>query len=452
MRLDRFVRTPLAALLLLVFALSLACNPAPSNMAPGAPAGSSKTSESAPGGEVTVRLIAPSGNTIKSWQPQIDRFNELNKGKIRVEAEAEAKDPLLDKLVTQFLSGQAAFDVVSIDGQWGPRLAPYLEPLNSYIEKDKVDVNSLYGKKRMDLLTFEGQTKAIPIGFGGFVLFYRKDLFDEAGVKVPTTLDEYLEAARKLTKRGPDGKVEVYGTGGLRAKGGYDATATLTYFLLPSGGRLISEDGKGASPTLKEPVTLEVLKTLKTIVDEGLSPNPLSWDQNNDRPFFAQGKSAMAIIYSSIAEMVEDPKESNVAGKVGYALLKLEKKGSAPAAGYANGWSMAIDKNSKNKAAAWEFIKYMGSVEAQKAMIQTGNPPTPISVLEDPDYVKQVPSAQALKEMMVDYGFVIPTAVTQGTEVEKVVHEEMQLLFSGQKSPEQVQQALFERIDQVMKR
>ncbi len=404
-------------------------------------------------GEVVVRFVGSAGSAMKSWTPQIEKFNEKYKGKIRIEAESEAKDPLLQKLITQFISGTPTFDVVSLDGQWSPRLQPYLEPLDPYLKRDGVDADALYGAKRMELLRFDKGTVALPLGFGGFVLFYRKDMFEQAGVKVPTSLEEYLDVARKLTKKSADGKVEVYGTGGLRAKGGFDATATLSYFLLPSGGRIIAPDGKGAHPGLKEPYTIEVLRFLKTIVDEGLSPNPLSWDQNTDRPAFAQGRIAMSVIYNSISQMVEDPKESVAAGKVGYAVLKLKQTGPEEPAAYANGWSLGIDKNSKVKDAAWEFIKWMTSFEAQKAMaISANNPPTPVKVLEDPEYQKMVPSAPALKEILTDYGFDIPTAVVQGTEVEKVIHEEMQLLFLGKKTPEQVADSLYTRIDQEMKR
>ncbi len=404
-------------------------------------------------GEVVVRFVGPSGSAMKSWTPQINKFNDRYKGKYRVEPESEAKDPLLQKLVTQFISGAPTFDVVSLDGQWSPRLEPYLEPLDAFLKNDGMNINALYGAKRMKLLTFKTGVVAMPMGFGAFTLFYRKDLFSQAGVKVPTTLAEYLSAARKLTKKGPDGRVEVYGTGGLRAKGGFDATATLSYFLLPSGGRVISPDGKGAHPSLKEPFTLEVLQFLKTINDEGLCPRPLSWDQNTDRPAFAQGKLAMSVVYSPLANMVEDPKESKVVGKVGYTPLKLKQIGPEESVAYANGWSLGIDKNSKVKPAAWEFIKFVTGTEAQKDMaLHANNPPTPLKVLDDPEYLRLMPSAPALREILTEYGFEIPTAVVQGTEVEKVIHEEIQLLFSNRKSPKDVANSLYKRIDDEMKR
>ena len=227
---------------------------------------------------------------------------------------------------------------------------------------------------------------------------------------------------------------------------------SLAYFLLPSGGRVISPDGKGAHPSLKEPFTLEILLFLKTLADERLTPNPLSWDQMDDRTAFTQGKLAMSLVYSPHALVVEDPKQSKVAGKVGYAILKLKKMGPEVPVAPAVGWALVMDKNSKAKDASWEFIKYMTSYEAQKEMaLKSKNQGTHIKVLEDPEYQKADPSARVMKEVVKDFGFLHATAVTQGTEVERVIHEELQLLFSNRKSPEKVALSLYERIDKVMK-
>jgi multiple sugar transport system substrate-binding protein len=48
-----------------------------------------------------------------------------------------------------------------------------------------------------------GDIFGLPMDSGPMALFYNKDVFDKYGVKVPTTWQEYLEAARKIHKADP---------------------------------------------------------------------------------------------------------------------------------------------------------------------------------------------------------------------------------------------------------
>jgi multiple sugar transport system substrate-binding protein len=55
----------------------------------------------------------------------------------------------------------------------------------------------------------KGMMFALPVATEVGMLFYRKDLFEKHGVKVPATMDELEQAAKTLTIKGADGKVEV---------------------------------------------------------------------------------------------------------------------------------------------------------------------------------------------------------------------------------------------------
>ena len=403
--------------------------------------------------EVVVKLITSTGSVAKALPDYIKQFNELHKGKIRVVAEAESLNSLLQKLMTQFITKTPTYDIIPVDTKWSRRLERFLYPLNSYLKKDKLNANELFGEKAIvSRSNKRGAITSLPLSSAAHILFYRTDLFKEAGLSIPKTLPEFLNAARKLTKRSPSGEVEVYGLGGLRAMGIGDAAPSLAYFLQARGARVLNAKKTDASLELKKNVTIEVLEFLDTVVKEGLCPNPLSWDQYADRPAFAQGKLAMSIVYSPIASMVEDPKQSKVAGKVGYSLIKLDKAGSSAPVAYSGGWGLGIDKNSPNKAAAWEFIKFVAAnAETQKAMAVRGlNDPSLMSVLDDPDYAATVKSVGPIKEIFTTFGFDLPSDVEQGTEIELIIHEEMQLMWSGKKAPKQVADALYNRIHQLM--
>ncbi len=404
--------------------------------------------------EKVVKIITSTGSLAKALPDQIKAFNELHKGKYRIEAEAESLNSLLPKLMTQFITKVPTYDIIPVDGKWSRRIEKYLYPLDSYLKKDKLDANEIFGEKALaGRRDSKSKLTSLPVSSSAFILFYRTDLLQEAGIaKLPQTLPEYLNAARKLTKRSANGEVEVYGLGGFRAMGTADAAPALAYFLQARGARVLNSKKNDASPDLKKPVTLEVLEFMNTVVKEGLSPNPLSWDQYTDRQAFSQGKLAMSVIYSPIAGVMEDPKQSKVVGKVGYDILRCDRAGSEEPAAYSSGWGLGIDKNSSNKEAAWEFIKYITANEkVQKGMAMSGkNDPGMLSVLKDPEYAAKVKSVGPVREIMINYGMDMPQDVEQGTEIEMIIHEELQLMWSGRKAPKQVADALYDRIHKLM--
>ena len=404
--------------------------------------------------EKVVKIITSTGSLAKALPEQIKAFNELHKGEYRIEAEAESLNSLLPKLMTQFITKVPTYDIIPVDGKWSRRLEKYLYPLEPFFKKDKINANEIFGEKALaGRRNNKKQLTSLPVSSSAFIFFYRTDLLKEAGItKLPQTLPEYLEAARKLTKRSANGGVEVYGIGGFRAMGTADAAPALAYFLQARGARVLNSKKNDASPDLKKPVTLEVLEFMNTVVKEGLCPNPLSWDQYSDRQAFSQGKLAMSVIFSPIAGVMEDPKQSKVVGKVGYAILKCDPAGSEKPAAYSSGWGLGIDKNSPNKEAAWEFIKFITANEKiQKEMAMSGkNDPAVLSVLNDPEYAAKIKSVGPVREIMTSYGMDMPQDVEQGTEIEMIIHEELQLMWSGRKAPKEVANALYDRIHKLM--
>ena len=56
----------------------------------------------------------------------------------------------------------------------------------------------------VDGATVDGKTYAVPYYAGSKYIFYRKDLFKEAGLEVPTTMDEFVDTAVALKEANPD--------------------------------------------------------------------------------------------------------------------------------------------------------------------------------------------------------------------------------------------------------
>ena len=128
-------------------------------------------------------------------------FEEDNPGST-LTIEEQEWDGLVEKLTTALSSESETPDVVEI----GNTQAPTFTSAGAFADlTDELD--DLGGD---DLLpgfvegaTVDGETYAVPYYAGSKYIFYRKDLFEKAGLEVPTTLDEFVQTAIELKKANP---------------------------------------------------------------------------------------------------------------------------------------------------------------------------------------------------------------------------------------------------------
>ncbi|MEM3715417.1 MAG: hypothetical protein QXF82_10770, partial [Nitrososphaeria archaeon] len=148
-----------------------------------------------------------------------------------------------------------------------------------------------------------------------------------------------------------------------------------------------------------------------------------------------QGLLAQMDEYTPRSLTVEDPKVSKVSGKVGYVRLF---KGNPDAIGtphaYGAGWNLGINKyvkDEKIKDVAYKLIVWMTSWEMQYlAATQWANGPTRIDVMNNPDFLKKVPVAEAhLDCLSVLKGI----SCAQYAESFKNISDELQLALTGKK-------------------
>jgi ABC-type glycerol-3-phosphate transport system substrate-binding protein len=98
---------------------------------------------------------------------------------------------------------------------------------------------------------------------------------------------------------------------------------------------------------------------------------------------------------TALVPWLEDPARSQIVGKIGYA---KPPTGPAGDGGVLAGWNMAISSDSKKQDAAWAFIVYMTSKANAMTYIKNGGVPSRTSILKDPEYQANNPSAQAQLE------------------------------------------------------
>jgi multiple sugar transport system substrate-binding protein len=251
-------------------------------------------------------------------------------------------------------------------------LDPYLEATPGFL--DGLYPGPLETYKRSD--GYYG----LPRDFQTIVLFYNKDMFDEAGLAYPTdkwTLNDLREAAKKLTKdTDGDGKIDQWGLDADL----WDMERTWSGLIWGYGGEILSPDQ--SKTLLGEGKAREAWHLLAdmVLVDKSV-PDPLTAEQFGSDTF-AAGVSAMTTIgHWAVPTYMETKFKWDVAPF---------PAGPAGRATSVNSAGFVIAKTSKQPEAAWEFVKFAVGTSGQTRLTELGFAiPILKSIAESPVYLEQ---------------------------------------------------------------
>jgi multiple sugar transport system substrate-binding protein len=161
--------------------------------------------------------------------------------------------------------------------------AGLVEPMDEAMKmvgKDKFEANAL---NLFEAITGHDDAMALSNTSVG-VFWYRQDMFDEAGLKVPVYWDEFLAAAKKLTRNGIYGACLPYGKVGM-------STDTLALLMHNGGGYMLAPDN---SITFNSEATVAALEFMKEM-RQYCPPGANSYSYGETLNAFVSGASATGI-------------------------------------------------------------------------------------------------------------------------------------------------------------
>jgi multiple sugar transport system substrate-binding protein len=225
----------------------------------------------------------------------------------------------------------------------------------------------------------EGPLWSIPVLEESYILAYRKDIFDQYNIKVPTTLEEMAEAARQVKKNAGIAGITARGTPSVASMG----TGFMSGLKAYTAGQWSEFDDK-LNARFHDPRAVKFTETWIDMVRESGPPNWANMQWYDAMEAFTAGQAGMIADADFFAANYEDPKKSKVAGKVGYALIPSGPDGK-PYAGLWT-WALGISRATKNKEAAWLFVEW---ATAQRTLLNAtidyrNYNPSRISVTNDP--------------------------------------------------------------------
>ena len=142
--------------------------------------------------------------------------------------------------------------------------------------------------------TFRGNLYGLPREIDDWVVFYNKDLFEQAGVPYPTgswTWEELAQNAKKLTKRDSEGRAQQFGFG-FPHVGGAKAFCCFVY---QAGGRTVDNEDDPTKFLMTEPEAIRGVQFMADLANvHKVSPSPREQkDLGSLDDLFVSGKVAM---------------------------------------------------------------------------------------------------------------------------------------------------------------
>lgn len=225
-----------------------------------------------------------------------------------------------------------------------------LEPLDKWM--DQTDFKETYAPLQTSApILVDGKVYMLVTDLEVYVPIYHTNIYEKAGVKIPTTKDEFLQAIGKLTQdTDGDGLIDQYGYAAMVRPGNFqEMYMDLAIWVISAGGTHFAKDGH---PNANDPDVIRALETLKYIFDEKWLP--MGMDKSQYRRMFSEG---------TVATLIDGPYM--------YGVLTAENPENAPyfsayplpfGTGKAGGAfeGVTIPADAKHKEEAWKFLEVLG--------------------------------------------------------------------------------------------
>jgi multiple sugar transport system substrate-binding protein len=406
-------------------------------------AGGSKAAAPADG-VVTLQWAMWDKDLTVYYQPLIDAYKAKNPN-VKIELVDLGSADFMTVLSTQ-LSGGADLDVLTIKdipGYGNLVRQNRMEPLNAYIKSSNIDTKQYGGV--VEQLTANGEVYCLPFRSDFYLIYYNKDIFDKAGVPYPSndlTLDQYDALARRLTSGSGAGK--IYGThyhtwrSQVQLFGILDGKHTLVDgnydFLAPYYNQVLKEQDDGI---------VQAYATLKT---SGTHYSGVFF--NNQIAMMHQGTWF-------IATQIDKVKSGESLSK-NWGLAKYPHPNGVPA-GTSPGTitGIGVNRNSKNKDAALDFMKFITGPEGAAVLAKTGTIPA-IMTTEVVNAISSLPgfptdanSKEALKVAQTYLEFPLHE---KSADIEVALNEEHDAIMTKNKSAADGIKAMNDRVGRILGR
>lgn len=299
-------------------------------------------------GEITIWSWDVALAHLQKWAEEFQKENP----DVTFNFEEMGVSQVYQKMTTCLQSGIGLPDIVSLEGE---QMAKFGEKFpGKFVDfTDTIDKDQFFPVKIAEC-TVDGKIIAYPWDSGPAGIFYRSDLFEEAGIKAEdiVTWDDFIEAGKIMKeKTGVD----------MLCMSESRSDTTYRLMMMSAGGFYFDQDG---NTQVDSEASIKAMETCKEMHDAGITFNNSSWDDM----IAGMGADQFACIADAVW-MVGSIKDAVPQQEGKWAVMPMPKfEADAETHGASNGGSvLAIPEASKSKEAAEAFVKFV--MESEEANI-----------------------------------------------------------------------------------
>lgn len=377
--------------------------------------------------EIRFLMLAPE---TPLFAPLIEQFEQENPDiRIRMVEGPNASNLVEDLYTSALLLGSSPYDLINLDVVWTAKFAAagWLLDLG-----DRVTPEDL--AKHLDTSIeagyYQDKLYRIPWRTDAGVLFYRKDLLDEAGLEPPQTFNDLLTTSKTLQEK--TGVDWGYLWQGRQYEG---VSAMFVEVLSGFGGYWINPDTLEVG--LDQPEAINAVNFLLSTIQEGVSPPGVTTYQEEEvRRLFQSGAAAFMRNWPYAIPLLNS-KESPIAGDAEIRAMLQTPEGQPGSC--LGGWGWGILSSTPHPEEAWRVMEFFTSERVQRINALKGYLPSLKALYDDPEILAEFPFYGDMDQVFERT--VLRPSIAQYAQASDILQRYLSAAFSGRIAPEEAMQA-----------
>jgi len=280
---------------------------------------------------------------------------EAGNPKVKINYVKQSKEDYRERLTNALAKGTGP-DVFRFHNTWVPMFKNSLDYMPASVMSAAEFVQSYYPVASADLASGTGIV-GVPLEYDGLSMYVNEDIFNKAGKIIPATWDELRQTAKELTIKDDSGNITQAGVAMGETSNVDHWQDIIALMMLQNGVNLANPTGPLAESAL---MYYTIFSTNDGVWDKTLPPSTIA---------FSSGKLAMYFGPSWEAFEIKQQNPSLQFKVVPVPQLPKTNDSERDIA-YASYWVEGVNTDSKNKAAAWDFLKFLTSKESLQKLYQ----------------------------------------------------------------------------------
>jgi ABC-type glycerol-3-phosphate transport system substrate-binding protein len=316
----------------------------------------------------------------------IPEFEE--KTGIKVESTLLPADGLETRLRTELLSGSGEVDVCMFSPNWVGWMLPYMSDMKEMqsefgSQPDDTDWDTVPQGAR-NMMTYKGKIAGFPYRTLVEGFFCQEGALKEAGIaEPPKTFDEFLTAAKAVTKAGGGKRFGV----GYEGKVGLYTQTAFSPYLLSFGGNYYDQDTYEV--LVNKPASVEAVEFFCGMYnkDHVVPPEAITWQPDEIIAGGQTDRYAMALLTLGWGTQINGNGPSTkgkwaTEGKWTFPALPAKMAGGGRS--FVGGWGFGVPSDGSNREWAYRLVQHVSNKIWLPKSIESGNiPPLPDAQVTD---------------------------------------------------------------------